>query len=660
MADRISTEALEETPDPADLAPPGFDPALYLTLNPDVAAAGVDPARHYHDYGKAELRAILFEGQKLDHPESRLFSPEERDAWLDTLRKRVIATPLEEVIATHPRAGWFFTGFTLAGYLQNHGDVAQAVDDPLEAAFHFLEIGLEEGRSSVPQSWDPEFVNGRYGVSVAPKSATVRTVLAQLLAQGVSPLDVVLDEAQLWERAGLCGLELVRLFDHEYYHAICHRDAPEAGPSTHDRLDAIAHFLEHGIDAIRPINPDAAFDPAFYAPQLDGPTRETLLSHGQPGHTSLDPAIPELAARLYRHWLRQGLRQDKTPNAQLWGLRWCGVKFPQTLYEQMPVFSLLAGLDPESPDDVRLEHFVAEPRPAAAALDLSADDVADFMTALADQAWADDREGTAEWLYSVVLGQSRHHGRARRHLADLMHRKARPETATYLREGLSEYQGGGWNTLMRAEALLGQWQYLRASEALSDLPHRFLGDVAIANKKKELSRKIFHLIWDNLGPHVAAYGIETTQLQLRAALQACTPPFATADRTHPVRRVALIGNEDLAQCKLYRVDQKVDQLRAVGLDVRVISPSRDLADFTARVDEYDAAIFFRVPAFPPMIDAIAAAARHGLLTFYEIDDVVFDTEQFPPSLESYAGQIDAGQHAAMACGVPLFEHAMSL
>lgn len=37
--------------------PDGFDPALYLQLNPDVAAAGIDPASHYRRYGHREGRA---------------------------------------------------------------------------------------------------------------------------------------------------------------------------------------------------------------------------------------------------------------------------------------------------------------------------------------------------------------------------------------------------------------------------------------------------------------------------------------------------------------------------------------------------------------------------------------------------------------------------
>jgi hypothetical protein len=43
-------------PSPPQTLPNGFLPASYLKLNPDVAAAGVDPAKHYLEYGFREGR----------------------------------------------------------------------------------------------------------------------------------------------------------------------------------------------------------------------------------------------------------------------------------------------------------------------------------------------------------------------------------------------------------------------------------------------------------------------------------------------------------------------------------------------------------------------------------------------------------------------------
>ncbi len=663
MTDQVSPDTAQPDAVPAAEAPPlpGFDPDLYLALNPDVAAQeGLDPATHYRDHGRAELRALLPEGHGLDHPDSRALDPAERSDWQSVLRARTQDTPLSELIAAHPRAAWLQTGFTLGGYLRQCPDVAAAVDDPLEAAFHFLEFGLEEGRLGHPQSWEADFVAARYGIVADARHDSPLQVLARVLAQGVSPLEAALTEAQMWEAAGLYGPEMARLFDHEYYHAICHRDAPQDAPDSHDRAFCIAHFLQHGIAALRPIHPDEVFDPEFYAQQLDAAQTDALLPADPVTRERPAPGAADVAPALYRHWLRRGLRSGLAPNLQSWGQRHAGLKVPQALYAQMPVFGLAARLPADSLMLDKLRHFLAHPRPAAAALDLSDPEVANLTVTLADQAAMRGEDDTAEWLYWLILSTRPDHQRARRHLADLEQRKNRLEMARSLRGGLDPEQGGGWNVLSLAEMQLQQQQYENACATLAGLPRKFLADVAIARKHRSLSEEIFRRIWDNLGPHVAAYGIARTQDQLRAALRLRTPEFTTADRSRPVRRVALVGNEDLYQCKLYRVDQKAEQLRAAGLEVTVISPSRELDDFIAHIDAYDAAIFFRVPAFPPMIDAIAAAAQHGLLTFYEIDDIVFDTDHFPPSLDSYAGQISAADYAAMACGVPLFEHAMGL
>jgi hypothetical protein len=48
---------LEFTSDgPPQALPGGFSPARYLKLNPDVAAAGIDPAKHYLEHGFQEGR----------------------------------------------------------------------------------------------------------------------------------------------------------------------------------------------------------------------------------------------------------------------------------------------------------------------------------------------------------------------------------------------------------------------------------------------------------------------------------------------------------------------------------------------------------------------------------------------------------------------------
>ncbi|RYY06428.1 MAG: glycosyltransferase, partial [Alphaproteobacteria bacterium] len=128
----------------------------------------------------------------------------------------------------------------------------------------------------------------------------------------------------------------------------------------------------------------------------------------------------------------------------------------------------------------------------------------------------------------------------------------------------------------------------------------------------------------------------------------------------PVRAVALVANQDLPQCRLYRVDQKLEQLRHAGYAVGLYDFHSALPAFLDDIYRYDAVIFYRVPALPAVIGAIAKARELGLITFYEIDDLIFDADEYPSSLASYDGQIGAEEYAGLKLGVPLFAHALSL
>lgn len=75
---------------------------------------------------------------------------------------------------------------------------------------------------------------------------------------------------------------------------------------------------------------------------------------------------------------------------------------------------------------------------------------------------------------------------------------------------------------------------------------------------------------------------------------------------------------------------------------------------------YEAVISYRVPALSAITAAIAKARELGLITFYEIDDLIFDADEYPSSLASYDGQIGAEEYAGPKMGVPLFAHALSL
>lgn len=473
---------------------------------------------------------------------------------------------------------------------------------------------------------------------------------SRMLAMGVSPLAATLTESEHWQMLGMAGGVLTTRFDHEYYHAM----ATHAGtaPSTFNRLDCIDHFVQHGLANLCAVGPDLDFDVDFYAEELP----QTLISQLAEGEDS----ERQIDVLLYQHFLSHGLRDDATPNLKAWVKQDYKLTMPDAFIAQLPVFRLVSNtLDTATVKD-GIRYLFTHARPGVGALDLGTDELVDFVVDLADHYAVKGDQDQSEWLYWTALDQDPYQDRALRHLADSLQRKGETATVSALRARVSDADQSAWNFITQTENFMAASRPKDAAQTLLKMPASAFADVAIAEKYADLSRTMFFNLWHNISPNVKAYGIEETQDRLRITLDACSPTFTTAERSSKIKRIALVGNEDLYQCKLYRVDQKAEQLRAAGFVVEVFAPNTQLDNFRSRLREFHAAIFFRVSAFPPMINAISEAAQNGLVTFYEIDDVVFDTDHFPPPLESYADQITPALYAQMACGVPLFEHAMSL
>ncbi|WP_336043299.1 hypothetical protein, partial [Pseudooceanicola nanhaiensis] len=250
-----------------------------------------------------------------------------------------------------------------------------------------------------------------------------------------------------------------------------------------------------------------------------------------------------------------------------------------------------------------LRHMLEQPDPALAGLDLSESTSVAFLVDLADKKAIARLKG-AEWLYWLALEADPDNSRARRHLSDLLQRQGRLAEAMHMRRNVPVQAETGWNALALAELDIRYGRVLPAAQSLIRANAVVQADVIMRDKQRQLARRLFDQVWSGLGPHVAAHGVDRTRAQLVATLEACTPPFSSVQRARRIRRVALVGNDDLYQCKLYRVDQKAEQLRAAGFEVKVYSPNRDLGAFMAEIDHHEAVIFFRVAAFPAVIEAI--------------------------------------------------------
>ncbi|KQQ32587.1 hypothetical protein ASF58_24265 [Methylobacterium sp. Leaf125] len=138
-------------------------------------------------------------------------------------------------------------------------------------------------------------------------------------------------------------------------------------------------------------------------------------------------------------------------------------------------------------------------------------------------------------------------------------------------------------------------------------------------------------------------------------IRACDPLPATLGR-RATGHVVLVANRDLPQCDYYRVQQRAIQLIQGGWTVEVIN-QRDASSAHPAIDRASAVIFYRVAASPIILHAILYARALGVVTLYDIDDLIFDARFYPEPLTTYEGQVTEAEYLGLQFGVPLFRYA---
>ena len=104
-------------------------------------------------------------------------------------------------------------------------------------------------------------------------------------------------------------------------------------------------------------------------------------------------------------------------------------------------------------------------------------------------------------------------------------------------------------------------------------------------------------------------------------------------------RVLIIGlpHDVLPQCFRYRIEQKLEQLKYAGYVAETI-PWYAHETALNLINFYDLVIFYRPPAFPSVLKLVEYAKSLGKITFYELDDLLFEEISIPP-IETYGGKI---------------------
>lgn len=93
------------------------------------------------------------------------------------------------------------------------------------------------------------------------------------------------------------------------------------------------------------------------------------------------------------------------------------------------------------------------------------------------------------------------------------------------------------------------------------------------------------------------------------------------------RLVLIVAELSIPQCRRYRVDQKVEALKALGYEVEV-RPFHKLEECMQLIPFSALVLFYRTPHWPDVKTILQECQRLSIPTIYDIDDLVFDVEEY--------------------------------
>lgn len=418
--------------------------------------------------------------------------------------------------------------------------------------------------------------------------------------------------------------------------------------SALSRAEALRIFVESGIERLAPISFKHGFDPQFY--------RQT---YGRAEATD--------AAELYRTWLAEGVSAGRAPNETAFLEPYLGGRcYPADFAWQ----AYRAGLPPaESAGIANRAGALAHLFERGFETNGDVGDIAgfDLLAAIGDFQLRRGRLALAARAYDQAEARD-----AAGFDGSLLYRRGKARQARSAGEALSDFRlaiardDHPWDAVQAAIALLiGENAFEQALHILREQQERW-------NERADFLACV-HRTLQAWFDHAKAGALELYALGRRkeadsvieAALAGIEAALVALDRLPPALplpaggTVIILANQQLRQCRHYRVEQKLRQFEQAGLQAEAFDETQAEA-FIAALAGAKAALFYRVTATPAVQRAILHARALGLPTYYEIDDLLFDGRYFPPDLSTYEGQITPHEHLHLQLGVPLHRFAMRL
>ncbi len=482
---------------------------------------------------------------------------------------------------------------------------------------------------------DPKFVEAVYGSSARTRG----------WSHSASRQDRKVPSLRYWSCEHLLSShwlasDILEVFDFLYYFHVNPLVAREL--TKPNRYRCLVHFCEVGISQLLSCNEKLRFDPDFYV--------ETYLD---------DKLVSPRAA--YRQWLNAGYRAGWHPNRQNWVKSVLDIG--PTILEKIDL-SLYLDLSNSDKDRLKwadlfmrfIDYNVLQPH---SYLPITAE-VADLFVGIADRFALGGKDEEALTIYERVVYSVPTHERAIRHRVDSLIRIGSVLEALSIQNDLilrGKNDISSYFTLATCYERLGDLHNSAVSLHRGVLCHP--GDIGLRRRFEAAAEQLILGEWRQAFSIGMLGRFDEARDRLSRACQTLSS-LIPAEKCLPRRRIrsiAIVTVEISLQCRLYRIDQKVEQLQTVGYGVTVYK-EHEIDQYLANIYKFDAVIFYRLPGLARLMLAINRSKELGITTFYEVDDLIF-TDDFPDSLESYGGLINMEEYVGLQLGIPLYRNAIA-
>lgn len=460
------------------------------------------------------------------------------------------------------------------------------------------------------------------------------------LMTGASAFDFYGSKSALARAHGMKAGRWLELFSAREF---CLLSFADIGEMLNDS-QALEAFLREGVERLSPISFSHRFDVEFY--------RE------------LHPHLSEMeSGDLYRAWLTIGLDNGEAGTAEAW------FKAEQLdLFEYPKAFDWRGYVKAHLHDNAgpwqALRHLLHAPLPPSR-WPLNNEGAVDFLLAAGLRFEAIGQFNSALACYEHTTTFAALTPTTAHRLGDIHHRNGEWKKALSFYDIF--HQSGKstlWSHVLAADAAAKTERFDKAVEILLNGKSRYGGEQPWLNTVNAVISARF----DTVSKEARDLYARDRRDKGDAALTAVTAEICGLWQelidfpAQPSRKdgpVLIFGTHALRQCTYYRIEQKTQLLDELEQDYEVFEYT-NIDGFLAALPNASAAIFYRVPAFPSVIKGILAAQHHGVPTYYEIDDLIFDSENYPDTFASFEGQIDRETYLGLLYGTPLYRSAMAL